>query len=362
MAARRATGSTAALRIDCLAVIEEAYAPALSDEAWLENLLAPFEPMALGSGVLARMFRIAPSWETRQVASASRGVTPERAAAFQRFFTEVERCPPIVARTLYAPPSTVCWASHRIAKLPPSFLAGLRTCVGGSDDRDALGVVAIEPRGFGVHVRIPVARNAPIPPRTFQQLTRVTAHLSSAIRLRALAGATTAGVDHPGVEAILDPGGRVRHATGPATSPAARAGLAAAVRGVERARGRLRRSDPDEALAIWTALFEGRWSLVEHVESDGRRLLLARRNEPGIRDPRALLPAERDVLAYAALGHSNKYIAYLLGAATSTVASRLGSALRKLGLSSRREAIDLLGLAARESAAAAPDDSAALGA
>jgi len=353
MTARRGAGGGDALRIDCLSVIEAAYAPASTDEAWLGNLLAPFEPMALGSGVLARMFRIAPTWETRQVASASRGVTPERAETFQRFFSVVERSPPIVARTLYAPPPTVCWASHRIAQLPPSVLAGLRTCVGGSDDRDALGVVAIEPRGFGVHVRIPVARRSPIPPRTFQQLTRVTAHLCSAIRLRALAGATVASADHPGVEAVLDPGGKVRHATGPATSPSARAGLAAAARSVERARGRLRRSDPDEALAIWTALFEGRWSLVEHTESDGRRLLLARRNEPGIRDPRALLPAERDALAYAALGHSNKYIAYLLGAATSTVASRLSSALRKLGLASRREAIDLLGQAARESAPAA---------
>jgi len=89
---------------------------------------------------------------------------------------------------------------------------------------------------------------------------------------------------------------------------------------------------------------------------------LARRNQPGIRDPRALLPAERDALAYAALGHSNKYIAYLLGTATSTVASRLSPALRKLGLSSRSEAIDLLGLAARESPQAAPDGAAALGA
>ena len=52
---------------------------------------------------------------------------------------------------------------------------------------------------------------------------------------------------------------------------------------------------------------------------------------------------ERDVLACVARGHSNKYTAYLLGLATSTVSTRLESALRKLGLTSRREAIETRG-------------------
>ena len=49
------------------------------------------------------------------------------------------------------------------------------------------------------------------------------------------------------------------------------------------------------------------------------------------------------MLACAVRGHSNKYIGYLLGVATSTAATRLDSALRKLGLGSRREAIEVLG-------------------
>lgn len=72
----------------------------------------------------------------------------------------------------------------------------------------------------------------------------------------------------------------------------------------------LRRTSPEEALDLWQALFEGRWSIVEQVESDGKRVILARRNEPGVSDPRSLTPGERDVLAYAALGHSNKYVAF----------------------------------------------------
>lgn len=147
----------------------------------------------------------------------------------------------------------------------------------------------------------------------------------------------------PGVEAVLDPSGKVHHAQGGAEGKGARASLTGIVRRVEHARGRLRHTDPDEALGIWQALFDGRWSVVERSESDGKRFLLARRNPPGERDPKALTQGERDALACAARGHSNKYIGYLLGVATSTVSSRLESAERKLGVSSRREVMEMLG-------------------
>jgi DNA-binding CsgD family transcriptional regulator len=87
-------------------------------------------------------------------------------------------------------------------------------------------------------------------------------------------------------------------------------------------------------------------SLVDHCERDGRRLVLARRNRPDVNDPKALAPRERDVLAYAALGHSNKYIGYMLGLAPSTVAEHLLRAERKLGVGSRGEVIRLLAPAA----------------
>jgi DNA-binding NarL/FixJ family response regulator len=86
---------------------------------------------------------------------------------------------------------------------------------------------------------------------------------------------------------------------------------------------------------------------VDHGEADGRRFVLARRNEIGARDPKALAPRERDVLALAALGHSNKHIGYTLGIAPNTVATHLSSAMAKLGLRSRREVIAVLGPLAR---------------
>lgn len=60
-----------------------------------------------------------------------------------------------------------------------------------------------------------------------------------------------------------------------------------AVLSSERARGRLRRATPDEALRTWTALVRGHWTILEGVERDGKRLLFARRNPlgaPGLLD------------------------------------------------------------------------------
>ncbi len=56
-------------------------------------------------------------------------------------------------------------------------------------------------------------------------------------------------------------------------------------------------------------------------------------------DPKALTEQERASLAFAAMGHQDKYIGYLLGLAASTVSGHLRSAERKLGLASRAELI-----------------------
>ncbi|MFL5294145.1 MAG: LuxR C-terminal-related transcriptional regulator, partial [Myxococcales bacterium] len=68
--------------------------------------------------------------------------------------------------------------------------------------------------------------------------------------------------------------------------------------------------------------------------------LLARRNEPAVKDPVALTSRERCTVAYAAMGHQNKYIAYLLGLPTSRISSYLRSARRKLRIRSRAELVN----------------------
>jgi DNA-binding CsgD family transcriptional regulator len=105
-------------------------------------------------------------------------------------------------------------------------------------------------------------------------------------------------------------------------------------RGLSRVR---ERSPRHNGLELWHALVAGRWSLLDRFESDGRRYLVARRNDDDVRDPRGLTSRERQIAARAALGHSNKLIAYELGVSPSTVATFLTRALKKLGCATRAE-------------------------
>ena len=172
----------------------------------------------------------------------------------------------------------------------------------------------------------------------------VGAHLAAALRLRTLVCPSTTD---PATEAVLTPRGKLLHAGPAASSPGARASLVDAVRASATARGRMRRSSPDEALGLWTALVQGRWTIIEIAERDGKRLVLARRNPLGGTPVLDLTADERDVTWLAAHGHSYKYIGYELGIPLSTVASRLRRAMHKLRVRSRTELLQKLGTAGR---------------
>ncbi len=171
----------------------------------------------------------------------------------------------------------------------------------------------------------------------------MASHLAAAYRLRQVIGSGSAPDDSPFAEAVLEPDGRCVHARGPAKSAAARERLKLAARSVDRARGRLRTRDGNAALDGWHALVAGRWSLVDSFERDGRRYLVAWQNAPKVPGLRGLTLRERQVLGHAALGHSNKLIAYELGLAPSTVSGLLRHGLRKLGLSTRAELMAVAG-------------------
>ena len=99
---------------------------------------------------------------------------------------------------------------------------------------------------------------------------------------------------------------------------------------------------PGDPRALWSALIEGRWSLYDRFHEEGRRCLVARRNAPHHQTSRALSAAERQVVGHAARGCANKVIAYAMGVADSTVATHLASAMRKLGVVTRTELVELL--------------------
>jgi DNA-binding CsgD family transcriptional regulator len=202
--------------------------------------------------------------------------------------------------------------------------------------RDSYALRTIEPGGKGIVICAPQEHEQRhVNARLKRMWAKVSAHLAAGRRLRERLAGTT-------VDAVLTPSGKVEHAEGALKAKSAREHLRDAVLRQERARGRARREDPDGATAMWTALTAGEWSLVDQFERDGRRFIVARANPPDCNDPRALAPRERTVAHLAALGKSNKLIAYELGIAESTVASHLSAAMRKLGVGRRVELLGML--------------------
>lgn len=200
---------------------------------------------------------------------------------------------------------------------------------------DYLGVRACDVQMRGVALGVCYPKPFTAPAATVRRWSRIAAHIAAAYRLRrALRVADLDPLIDDG-EAVLSGDGRVHHAEGSASNPEAREELRRAVADLDRARMRDQRKDAEEALALWRGLVDGTWSLVERFESDGRRYLIARRNEPGVLDPRGLSLREKQVVSFAALGHSTKLIAYELGLRPSTVSTHMQSAMQKLGVSTQ---------------------------
>ncbi|CAN5640093.1 hypothetical protein BH09MYX1_BH09MYX1_30040 [soil metagenome] len=132
---------------------------------------------------------------------------------------------------------------------------------------------------------------------------------------------------HPRVDAVLDGRGLVHHAT--TEGDTARAALVRAAKALERVRGTTRE------VGDWKPLVDARCSLVDHFESDGKRFLVAVRNDAPLAGLYDMTLRERQVVGFALLGHPNKVIAYELGIATSTVGVLLGRAMKKLGVKNR---------------------------
>jgi DNA-binding CsgD family transcriptional regulator len=207
---------------------------------------------------------------------------------------------------------------------------------------DSIWITAAEPSGLGCGFHAGRRRIAWASASEVQRWGRIAAHLSTAVRLRAGMLRLGARHDTAAPEAVLDPAGKIHDASGPASTKAAREQLRCAVLMLEKARGPVRETDPKAALADWKALVAGRWSLIDQIETDGRRFIVARQNDPVAPGPDMLTSREKQVVGYAKLGHHNKLIAYELGIADSTVRVLLARAAAKLGVHSRDELVRAL--------------------
>lgn len=206
------------------------------------------------------------------------------------------------------------------------------------DARDSLALSIPDGEG-AVHVMIvPSPRRERVGEDARLVWQRLALHLGAGVRLQRQAGT----LEDPEVEAVLSPDGALVHADSVRTDAASRDQLRDATRRLDRLRARRGRPSATEALELWQGLLLGRWSMVDHFDTDGRHFLLARRNDPDAPAPRQLTRRQRQVVFYASLGFAHKHTGYALGLAESTIATHLNQALEKLGIQSREELIQIV--------------------
>lgn len=319
------------MRVDVVGVIEAAYAIERDDTRWLSALAEHAAPaLDKGFGVAAALYKVSDDGHAHIGSSV---VVGGDAALFETLRLGTATVPPaFVERMFRVGPK--CQSSSTLLGIPKEAFAGLPVAAATLVPKeifDTHGVISGDPSGTGCTIMAPKRKWGPADRRTVHVWSRIAAHLAAAHRLRG----RLASASEP-VEAVLSPSGRIEHAEHGARDAASRAALVESAKRLDRARGSLRRRAPLEAVDLWRALVDGRWSLVDHFDNDGRRFLLARPNEPSARSAlRALSARQRDALALATLGHGNKFIGYQLGLTSSAVAMLLARAAQKLGVRSR---------------------------
>jgi Bacterial regulatory proteins, luxR family len=316
-------------------VLEAAYGAACDDQQWLGGVMAASRPLLdEGHGMVAVLYdarqsdwveieHLLPVGVSGTLVGKLFNVPVPRGPA-SRALVSLFRNVPVTTLERQAPASEFYYHHSRDA-IAAEGLADIRF------------VNAIDPEHRGCLLLVMSQKRNDWPARTVHRWSQVAAHVAAGLRVRRRLRRWAQPAD-----AILKPDGKVEHAEGGARSQTARTVLRQAVTALDRARGPVRKSAPDEALAVWRGLVAGRWSLLDHFDSDGTRFIVAHRNAPELDDLRGLTSRERQIAGYLALGHSNKVIAYALGLSTSTVSAHAARVRKKLGLRSWKALGDVL--------------------
>ncbi len=313
-----------------IAFVEAAYSLPTDESAWLEGVLQAALPV-MGNAVFASGM----IYSRPRGARSARVQTWKHAGALdhmERAAREYANKVPTDLECLWlgiGTANTVSQISPESRQLCQSFAA--KTGVAA----DALLLNALEPDGRGASVAMFLPVETQLKPGERERWRQLGAHLTAGHRVwRAVASMNRNPTALPcGAEAVLDPTTfRVVEAAGSGKDRDVVATLRDSARRVDRARGKLRKSDPEEALKTWWALVRGRWTMLDWFDSDGRRFVLGIPNPPELGDPRGLTEREHQVATYAALGESGKLIGYRLGISKATVSNALDGAMHKLGV------------------------------
>ena len=275
-------------KTDLVSTIETVYDVHGSLRDWLTSVLESTRPwFDAGAGVWGCSWKLTASGGPRFDEFVNIGGPPVS-------LTELgEAMPPDIGR-MAAQILSVDFAGLNSEVDPPAcreyFITPLRPF--GISDIHLINGRDVAPRGIciGSHLwRTPRGRRGDA-----GLLTRLARHLVAGSRLRGrLEGRPPTDAD---AAAILTPTGRIEHATEATANTDPRAALREAVLAMNRARGAERRTNPDRAVRRWRVLADARFSLVDRVESDGRRVVVAYENAPST--PAAPRLTEREAGTY----------------------------------------------------------------
>jgi len=223
--------------------------------------------------------------------------------------------------------------------LNPEQLQHAEESYGKLGMRDQIMINGGNPDGFGCVMYVFSKTRIELGAESRALLTRVAGHLSTAYRLHRRLHRVPASTQG-GVDAVIRVDGRVEHAESAAKAKPMLRDLSAAVGRREWAKSKAGRKDTTRSVAAWQPMVAARWSLVDAYERSGARYVTARENSPVSAGISSLSAREQQVTSLAALGHTNKLIAYELGLAHSTVRVLLARAAVKLGARTRLEVIE----------------------
>jgi len=320
-----------AKRSDWLGLIEASYRLGVSNQQWLEGLVDRIVPVIDRPTAPVSIFTYRCTPTTFEILDVAAQGPPELAAAIRETNAAAsEQEIDLIYRSGLAGGTL---SETTFARFPGSREFFAAKTQGRFRDTFGWAAPTGSEHGLMINAALPAEENSTATER--RRWAKAAAHLGAGLRLRARV--SRIDLDDSAVEAILDSAGRLTEARGAAEPSSAQARLRAVVRSIDRARASSERGDADAAMQAWTALVNGRWSLVDHFDTDGKRFVVAVKNDPAFPDPRGLTARERQVAEFVGLGRTTKEIAYTLGLSGSSIDNSVARAAAKLGLSSRAE-------------------------
>jgi DNA-binding CsgD family transcriptional regulator len=318
---------------DPVAATRAAYRVDVSDAEWLSNLLRAIGPkLDDGLGVSGWF------WQFRD--EHMRVVRPQYLGCPDSLHEAYSR-----AAALCSPRELRAFNAHGTCASNSEAAEFLEEAVGPGPVRQATrplaGVVdqvvlsAYGSDSSGVVLSGPRSEVTAVAPRTRHLYRRLLNHFRAGLQLRSqLSEGFTWDV-------VFNDRGRLLDAT-PGGAPAAASELLATAASTLH-RDAFCNQSPEQALALWDAVLAGGWAIVAHQDSDGKRLIVARRNRATAPKGHASLSAiEREIVERAASDESFKVIALELGLSQALVSAHFRKAAKKLGVRNRAELIHIV--------------------